>query len=112
MPLTLAHGRDENVNCWGVRILTSPDHSAKHWKGYSEAAAVTWVRRGARNPGRQSRMVSLASVQLRKVSVRYSTAVKANCPLETSLLVLNLLSLRRGCFCLGSQSVLCFFRSR
>lgn len=52
MPLTLAYGSDENVNCWGVGILTSPDHSAKHVKGYSKAPAVNWVQCGACNPGR------------------------------------------------------------
>jgi len=95
VPLTLADCRDEDVSCWGAGILRSPHHSAKHFKGYSGVAAVHWVQREACTAGRARPYRWLAFSWGRSLCLRYAIAVKANWPLETSLLSLNLLSLRQ-----------------
>lgn len=106
MPLTLVHNRDENGNRWRTGMLPSPDHAARRFKGYSEVAAVTWVQCGVCNPGRAERYHWLEFSSGRSLSLRYKFAMKANCPLENSLLVLNLLLLQQQCFWPGLQSVL------
>lgn len=74
---------------------TPSNHSVEHFEGFCKVAAVNWVQCWIYNPGRAVWYHWPEFSSGESLCLRCTIATKANCPLETSLLSLNLLLMQQ-----------------
>lgn len=107
VPLTLVHSGDESVPSWGGGILGMLPQIIP-WSTSRVSAKWLQLTGYTSNPGRAVWNPWPEFSLGESLCLRYTIAMKANCPLETSLLRLNLLLLQQQCFCPGLVSFVFF----